>query len=151
MEEERSLFPVVDIPDFEEDEDDYEDEYKPSLSWDLEKGDFVRNTENRVEESDGLEAFKVWCVKTVTTERYSCLAYDDDMGTEMDEAKREDDENAIELAMERTIEEALSVHPLTESVENFSFEWEADIVRVTFTVVAAGWESFSVEAIVDKD
>lgn len=151
MEEERSLFPVVDIPDFEEDEDDYETEYKPSLRWDLEKGDFVRNAENRVKESEGLEAFKVWCVKTVMTERYSCLAYDDDMGTEMDEARQEDDENATELAMERTIEEALSAHPLTESVEGFSFVWEADAVRVSFTVVAIGWESFSVEVVLDKD
>lgn len=150
MEEERSLFPVVDIPDFEEDEEEYENEYKPSIRWDLEKGDFVRNTENRVEGSEGLEAFKTWCIKTVMTERYSCLAYDDDMGTEMDEARQEDDENATELAMERTIEEALAVNPLTEAVEDFSFSWEADSVQVALTVVAVGWESFSMEVTLDR-
>lgn len=66
-----------------------------------------------------LEAYKIWCVKAVSTERYSCLGYDDDIGAEMEDAMKEEDDTAVELAIERTIEEALMVNPRTESVEDF--------------------------------
>lgn len=150
MEEERSLYPVVDIPDFVEDEDIYDSDYKPSLAWDLEQGDFIRNMSNQIQQSDGVEAYKIWCIKTVHTQRFSCLAYDDDIGTDMDEAVSEEDENAIELAIERTIEEALMVNPRTEAVEDFYFVWETDAIYVSFTVSAAGGERLEVEVSVDR-
>ena len=150
MEEERTLYPVVDIPAFAEEEDAYDSEYKSSLAWDLEKGDFVRDMSNRIKRSDGLEAYKVWCIKTVQTQRFSCLAYDDDIGTERDEAAAEGDDNAVELAMERTIEEALIVNPRTEAVEDFVFSWEPDALSIAFTVSAVGWESFPLEIRIDR-
>lgn len=150
MDEERSLYPVVDIPDFVEDEDIYDSDYKPSLAWDLEKGDFVRNMSNQVQLCDGLEAYKIWCIKTAQTQRFSCLAYDDDIGTDMDEAVSEEDDNAVELAIERTIEEALMVNPRTEAVEDFDFMWETDTIYVSFTVSAVGGESFEVDVMVDR-
>lgn len=145
MDEEMGLFPVVEIPDFAEEEDDYDTEYRPSLSWSLEKGDFVRDTANKIVASDGLEALKVWCVKTVQTERYTCLAYNGDIGTEMEEAAKEEDENAVELAIERTITEALKVNPRVEAVEDFDFSWGSDAVKVSFKVAASGWEDFPIE------
>lgn len=36
-----NLYPVVDIPEYEEENEEYDTEYKPSVAWDLEKGDFV--------------------------------------------------------------------------------------------------------------
>lgn len=36
-----NLYPVVDIPDYAEENEEYDTEYKPSVAWDLEKGDFV--------------------------------------------------------------------------------------------------------------
>ena len=38
---ENNLYPVVDIPEYEEENEEYDAEYKPSVAWDLEKGDFV--------------------------------------------------------------------------------------------------------------
>ena len=83
-EESKNLLPTVDVPDFvdEEEDEEYDVDYKPSPMWDLEKGDFVRTAANNVPMNDGYEAYKIWCVKTVSTERYSCLGYSDDHGTE---------------------------------------------------------------------
>ena len=79
-EESKNLLPTVDVPDFvdEEEDEEYDVDYKPSPMWDLEKGDFVRTAANNVPMNDGYEAYKIWCVKTVSTERYSCLGYSDD-------------------------------------------------------------------------
>lgn len=140
-----NLYPVVDIPDYEEENEEYDTEYKPSVAWDLEKGDFVCKSPFCMLKNEGLEAYKIWCVKAVSTERYSCLGYDDDIGTEMEDAMKEEDDTAVELAIERTIEEALMVNPRTESVEDFEFEWEPSVVRVKFTVYAIHWEKFDLE------
>lgn len=150
MWEEKSLFPVVDIPDFTEVEETYDANYRPSLSWDLEAGDFVRGPDHRVQSSSGLDAYKTWCLKTVSTERYHCLAYDNDIGTEMEDAVKEEDDNAVELAVQRTIEEALMVNPRTESVEDFTFSWEPDSLTVTLWVYSVGWESFPIEFTINR-
>ena len=124
-EESKNLLPTVDVPDFvdEEEDEEYDVDYKPSPMWDLEKGDFVRTAANNVPMNDGYEAYKIWCVKTVSTERYSCLGYSDDHGTETEDITRESDQSTVELSLERTIQEALMVNPRTSSVEEFSFEW----------------------------
>ena len=140
-----NLLPVVDIPEFIEENEEYDVEYKPSVAWDLEKGDFVRSPSFAMQRNEGLEAYKVWCIKTVATERYTCLGYDNDIGTEMEDAMKEEDDNAVELAIQRTIEEALKVNPRTESVEDFEFSWEPSVVRVKFTVYAVYWENFDLE------
>ena len=67
-EESKNLLPTVDVPDFvdEEEDEEYDVDYKPSPMWDLEKGDFVRTAANNVPMNDGYEAYKIWCVKTVS-------------------------------------------------------------------------------------
>ena len=42
-EESKNLLPTVDVPDFvdEEEDEEYDVDYKPSPMWDLEKGDFA--------------------------------------------------------------------------------------------------------------
>lgn len=144
------LFPVVDLPAYEEENEEFDITYKPSVAWDLEKGDFILDSKGAMKRNEGLEAYKVWCIKAVSTERYSCLAYDNDIGTEMEDALREEDDNAVELAIERTIEEALMANPRTESVGDFVFEWEPQIVLVKFTVYAVYWESFDLEVVVRR-
>ena len=105
-EESKNLLPTVDVPDFvdEEEDEEYDVDYKPSPMWDLEKGDFVRTAANNVPMNDGYEAYKIWCVKTVSTERYSCLGYSDDHGTETEDITRESDQSTVEHSIERTIQ-----------------------------------------------
>ena len=146
-----NLFPTVNVPEFTPESDNYDIAYRPSIKWDLIAGDFVRTPSNKVPQSDGVEAYKIWCVKAVYTERYTCLAYSDDMGTEMDDAISYDDENAVELAIQRTITEALMVNPRTVSVENFKFKWNSGHVTVSFTVFSVEEEPFTVDATLDAE
>ena len=69
----------------------------------------------------------------------------------MEEALAEENEDAVELAIERTIEEALMVNPRTESVEDFEFTWGPDFLHVKFLVTAAGYGEFPVETDLDID
>lgn len=142
--EERSLFPVFDVPEVEEDEEEYDAEFQPSFAWSIEKGDFIADAKHHVVKSSGYEAYKIWCFKAVQTERLSCLAYDEDDGVELEDAMKESDENAVELAVSRTIQEALLVNPRTEAVENFAFEWNPGELLVSFEVFPSQWDEFTV-------
>lgn len=136
--EEKMLFPVVEVPE-EESEEEYDAKYCPSVLWDYEKGDFAVDGTGRIAEAEGLEAYIQWCVKTVQTERYTCLAYDDDIGTEM-ESLDDDDPLAAESEIERTITEALMIDPRTEDVGDFAFSSEGDALYCTFSVKGVGFE-----------
>ena len=139
------LYPVFDVPEVsDEDEEEYDTEYKRSMKWDPAKGDFVRDSTNRVMECSGQEAFMVWCYKIALTERYSCLAYPDEIGTELEDAVCDDDPATVESRMQRTITEALMTNPRTESVDNFVFTWNGDTVSCTFDVVGIDAYKFQV-------
>lgn len=144
---EDELFPTFDVPDVdeEEEEEEYDVEYKRSIRWDPELGDFVRDSSNRLVESDGYEAYVTWCYKMLQTERDSHLAYIEefsgsDLGVEMEEIAQEDDHETVESMIERTITEALEVNPRTEYVGNFSFSWEGDDVHCQFEVKGISWD-----------
>lgn len=136
---ERQLFPVFDLPDIP-DNPEHEERYFPSAYFDFEMGDFVRDGANRMVLADGREAYMQWCLKVVSTERLSCLAYGDDIGTEFDELADVPDRESKESEIERMITEALLVHPATEYVRDFVFEHDGDGTHVTFTVKGYPWE-----------
>lgn len=117
-------------------------DYSQVKSLRREAGDFVRNGANQLLECDGREAYRVWCVKVVNTERYTCLAYSDSIGTEMESAIKEKSSGAVESAIERTITEALLVNPRTEYVRGFVFTWNGDSVVCSFNVKGIEWEEF---------
>lgn len=50
------LFPVVEVPDFISEDSQYDTQYKRSMKWDPELGDFVRDGAHRIKECDGKEA-----------------------------------------------------------------------------------------------
>ena len=120
------LFPVVEVPDFISEDSQYDTQYKRSMKWDPELGDFVRDGAHRIKECDGKEAFAIWCFKIAQTERYRCLAYPDSIGTEMERAMDNDDEKTVESMVERTITDAIMVNPRAENVRDFQFTWEGD-------------------------
>lgn len=141
-----TLLPVVEVPDFIS-ENTYDIQYKRSMKWDPETGDFVRDGANRLIESDGKEAFATWCFKIAQTERYRCLAYPDFVGTEMESAMDDDDEKVIESMVERTITDALMVNPRTEDVWDFVFAWDGDKMNCSFKVKGIGDEETTIISI----
>lgn len=138
------LFPVTESPEFTEESTIYDSDYKKTVAWDFEKGDFILNGRNQMEVCDGVAGFKAWCVKMAFTERGECLAYDEDIGVELNSALDEPNEAAVEVAVERTITEALSTNPRTEYVRDFSFEWDGDSLSVEFTVKGVETDEFKV-------
>ena len=132
--EEEILFPITDVPEVEVQETEYDIDYKRSVAWDIEKGDFIIDGANKIVQCEGQEAFRIWCYKMAMTERYSCFAYGDEIGTEMEKATEEEEQEAVELEIERAITEAITVNPRTEYVRDFSFIWNADEVICTFKV-----------------
>ncbi len=128
-----NLFPVFDVPEVVEN-DIEKQKYNPSVYFDFEKGDFVRDGAHRMVAADGRTAYMQWCRKMVGTERFTCLAYGTDIGTEMQDAFNKGGHSAVESAVERTITEALMVNPKTEYVRGFEFAWVNAELSVSFIV-----------------
>lgn len=144
MASENALFPVEESPEFIQESEERDNQYRYTVAWDVEKGDFILDGKNRMETCNGMEGYKVWCCKMALTQRYACLAYPDEIGTELDEALNEPDEEAVQSAFERTITEALMVNPRTEYVRGFTFEWNGDNVSCSFIVKGIENEEFQV-------
>ena len=131
-----NLYPSFEMPEIvEQQQAQPEPEYPKSYLFDFEKGDFVLDGAGRIVIADGYTAWVQWCVKTVMTERFACLAYSGNYGVEIDKALKQPTRAAVETEVERTITEALIIDPRTEMVKDFSFRWYADELYVTFTVV----------------
>ncbi len=135
------LYPTFDVPEVEEEDEEYDEEYKRSIRWNPEIGDFARDSSNRLIECDGYEAYMTWCYKMVQTQRDSHLAYiGSDLGVEMEEISQEDDHETVESMIERTMTEALETNPRTESVDDFMFSWDGDDVHCEFIVKGTDWD-----------
>lgn len=136
----KNLFPVFDVPEIITQAPAEEQKYKPSVYFDYALGDFRRDGANKLVIADGKEAYMQWCIKTVRTERLDRMAYSSDIGTELEDALKQADQQAVESAMERTITEALMVNKRTEYVRNFEFTWDSDGLHCDFTVKGKEWE-----------
>lgn len=141
----KQLFPVVDIPLLTIPQPDSDIRYKKSAMWDLKKEDFVRDPNGKILTDTGRNAYMVWCIKVSTTERYTCEAYPDEIGAELEEAKRQGTHEATESMLERTIRETIMVNPRTEYVRDFSFRWDGDNLHVKFKVKGKNLQEFTVE------
>ena len=136
-----SIYPTYNLPTMAETRQTAEQRiYKPAPMFDFESGDFVRDGAGRLVFADGREAYAEWCLKQCVTERNTRLAYSDKIGVEIDKAAKLDNIAAIESAIEKTITEALMVHPATEYVRSFTFKWNgADSIWVSFVVKGRDW------------
>ena len=131
------LYPVFEVPALAEEELAQEERYKKSVYFDFEKGDFLLSGDGKLKIANEQETYIQWCLKVAQTERYSCLAYSNDIGVEMVESLKQNKRAMQESMIARTLTEALMADPKgrTASVTNFSFEWTApDALTVTFKV-----------------
>lgn len=130
------LFPAFDLPDVPESKEQKE-RYFPSAYFDFYTGDFRRDGANRVVAAEGKDAYIQWCLKVVSTERETCLAYSSDIGVELEQVQN--DRAQAESDIEKTITEALMINPATEYVRDFEFEHEGDSLFCSFTVKGFPW------------
>ena len=129
-------YPVYDVPSVNRDSNsEAKQKYNPSLYFDFETGDFRLDNSNNIMLATGQEAYKQWCIKTILTERYACLAYSSAIGTEMTSVAELDDYEAQCSDIERQYTEALMANPKTEYVRDFSFSQpQPDAIGVGFAV-----------------
>ena len=137
------LYPVFDIPDVEETETEEEEILRSGPLFDFNTGDFVRDGQNRVILVDGQDTFILWVLKALKTQQDAYRSYFD-FGIDGEDAMAQPDRQAVQVAFERTITEALLVHPATEKVYGFEYEWASDELQITFLVKPKDWEAMEV-------
>ncbi|MCY7558208.1 MULTISPECIES: DUF2634 domain-containing protein [Paenibacillus] len=130
-----NLFPTFDMPDLVVDNSPNTVQYPESPLYDFDAGDYVTDGAGRYVMADGHTAWAQWCQKAVLTDRFACLAYSTDYGSEARAARRQPTRAAVQSEMERSITETLLVDPRTQAVQDFEFRFEGDSVWVAFTVV----------------
>lgn len=141
---EKNLFPVFEVPEIATPTQTQTREYKPSVFFDFDEGDFRLDGAYKMTVSTGKEAYMQWCRKVIETERDACLAYSTDIGAEKEAALAEGDRAVVEAALEKTITEALMVNTHTEYVREFEFSWRAEELYLTFTVKGKEWEEATI-------
>ena len=148
----QGLFPVFDVPVEIVEPAGQGQRYRPAPLWDYENGDFVCNGSRQVAYGSGYDAWVLWCIKTMETQRWACLAYTSNAGIESEQAMAEPDRRAQESAFERTVSEALLADPAgrTSVVRNFVFVWRGDSLLVECEVVGHDGNSASVGANYDR-
>ena len=134
------LFPVFDVPTVRTPAASEERQYKPSVYFDFEEGDFRRDGRGNMVECSAREAYVQWCLKNCMTERLTCLSYGRDIGAEMIDAMKQETREAVQSAVERTVTETLMVNPKTEYLRGFEFTWNDSSLSCSFVLKGRDWE-----------
>lgn len=103
-------------------------------AWDFEHDCFIKR-DGKFVIVTGKEALKVWIYKTLKTERYRYLAYDNAYGIELEQfigKAPNDDESAMEV--KRYVEAALLVNPYIKDLQTVVFTNEKDILQMEVTI-----------------
>ena len=121
-------------------EEDRQQEFKGSYAINFETGEFIKNSDGTIKILDEFEAYIQWCQLAMMTIRYKYMAYSNKFGMDII-ASSITDKNLIELELKRITQEALMVHPLTKSVDSFSFEWKGSEVYYCYEITTVKSQS----------
>lgn len=155
--EEDTLFPE-DIDEIETEEEEDEDEetvigYKIAPYFDSKSGDFILNGTGQITTADEVEAYAQWCENVVATDRYTHVAYTDDIGIDYSEIFAAKTQEEAEIIIESEISEALACDPFgrTQYVQNVECEWiSPDEIVICIEVVALDNELVTVNTVISK-
>ena len=107
-------------------------ELKGSYAIDFETMTFIKNPDGTVKILNSYDAYIQWCQLAIMTIRNRFKAYTYRFGRE--ELNKELNKEATEMELVRITQEALMVHPNTESVDSFSFTWKKGEVYYKYRV-----------------
>lgn len=107
-------------------------ELKGSYAIDFETMTFIKNPDGTIKILNGYDAYIQWCQLAIMTIRNRFKAYTYRFGRE--ELNKELNKEATEMEIVRITQEALMVHPNTESVDSFSFTWKNGEVYYEYKV-----------------
>lgn len=133
------LYPIFELPQTVTESMQTESlpQYRSSCSFDFGQGDFALDGAGAMQACDGVEAWKQWCIKTIATTRFACLAYSGEIGIEKQRLAELSTYAAVCLELEREITEALLADPAgrTYAVQDFTFTRQQDGILVTCQVL----------------
>jgi hypothetical protein len=147
------LFPVFDVPgEVAETEVQEQRLYNPAPLFDVQSGEFIENGARQPLYGNGADAWRLWCIKSILTQRFAHFGYSSDIGIEAVEAFRESDRQAQESAFERTITEALLADPAgrTQAVRDFRFDWWSDRLFISCDVVGVDGNNVEISANLER-
>lgn len=121
-------------------------DYKGTYAWDFETGDFIRSADGSIKILNEFEAYVQWCQKAMLTSRYKYSAYTSKFGKDIIGSAL--DPKAIELEVQRITQEALLVHPMTKTVDNFNFTWNSRELYYTYDVTSTKGQNTILESTV---
>ena len=127
--------------------------FKNGLAFDYSNGDFVRDGQNRIVDSDGIESWKSWVMNCIQTERYKHLCYSTDFGIEWDMVYQAQTREEAESILTRQINEAVMAdkYKRTEYIEDITYNWTApDAVEVHITIHGINDVTIDVTAYITK-
>lgn len=110
-------------------------ELKRTYAINFETGEFVKNPDGSIKLLNEFDSYIQWCQKALMTLRYKYVAYSDLYGKDIISSNL--DKKAMELEIKRVTREALMVHPFTQDVNSFSFDWRNGEVFYTYEVTTA--------------
>jgi hypothetical protein len=144
----QNLFPVINVPAELAEDIQIQQQYRPAPLWDFESGDFILDGARQPVYGSGFDAWVLWCIKAIMTERWAHYAYSGNSGIEADDAFKQPDRKAQESAFERTVTEALLADPMgrTRQVRDFTFDWRGDSLNIGCVVVGADGNSATIAA-----
>lgn len=139
-----SIFPDITIP-IDVTKEPEPITYGKELDFDFTKGEFtLEDGAPRILE--GVDALRIWIVKTILTARYRFPIYSFNYGCELEDLIGYDIPKVVlEAEIPRVIREALIYDPRISDVRDFSIERESDYVKVEFTVITFDGKSLREE------
>lgn len=142
---------TFDIPSFTSKETP---KYPVGPKFDIEKGDYVLDSSGNIVMATPEETWQQWCIKALSTERFTKRAYSDNMGIETTQLWVYPEREAKELWLKRTIEEALMADPWqrTMSVKEIKFDYfKPDSVYVEIVIVGRQGEQYKISKEIDTN
>lgn len=118
-----------------------------SFLFDFKKGDFVLK-DGKLVTVEGVEALKIWIEKTLRTEKYRFKVYEDtDYGITLEDliVGYDYSQSFIEAEIKREVTEALTKHPMIESLVNWKIEKDNPTLKISFKVNLINGTNFAQE------
>ncbi len=140
------LFPVYDVPSALAEDKTTSNQYRKSPAFDLETGEFILDGGGKLSYGTGYDAWLLWCMKTIQTQRWAHLAYRSNIGTELAQAFALWDRSAQESFLERTVTEALLADPKARTVRvyDFAYQWGEDSLALSCTLLGQKGDTASI-------
>lgn len=130
---------IEDLEEEGEDEESEEQRYVQGLTFET---DLQLDGTGNIVLSDPEDAWLDWCKKALSTPRYLCDSYSDNIGIDTEAAFEADSRGEAEEILRSEISDALEADPYgrTATVEEVEFEWVAPDA-VVVTVIITGFDS----------